>query len=322
MMKNHEIPDYLEPSKCAICGISDISASFKSRSIISEGREEFSFVECRRCGLVYLDPRPDPDFMTRLYSANICPGFKPREKMTRTLIRREKIMRRVEVNSKRAKVREICRLKDLTPDSRVLDVGSLTGSFLRAVQIERKCRVQGVDISETAADYVKRTYDIPVEHIDFLDYQGDNDPFDCITMWHMLEHAYDPGTMLDRARVLLKNDGLLVIEVPNLANWYWRFLEGDWIGHFTPSHLYGFAPYTLKQLLRNHGFEPVEINSCVHFPLFSISLLAKHLTFINARFLQNHPFFTLSVLLADLPIAAISRFNGKGGAILAYAKKS
>lgn len=321
-VKTSKNQDKLEESKCAVCGSVEISGSFKSKSIISGEREEFRFVECRRCDLVYLNPRPGPEFMTRLYSQNICPGFTPREKMTRTTARREKIMRRVEINSNRAKVKRIRRRIELSADSRVLDVGSLTGAFLRAAQIEAGCSVQGVDISGTAAEYVKKTYNIPVAHADFLDYDDEAGSFDCITMWHMLEHAYEPAAMLSRARTLLNDDGLLVVEIPNLDNWYWRYLKGDWVGHLTPSHLHGFSPSNLEKLLRDNGFEPVEISSPVHFPFFFISLVARRLQFIDARFFEKHLFTTMFALLADLPLVAVSKFNGRGGAILAYARKS
>ena len=50
----------LQHVSCNLCGADDISPVIV--------QNDFRMVECRRCGLVYVDPRPDLDHLRRLYN--------------------------------------------------------------------------------------------------------------------------------------------------------------------------------------------------------------------------------------------------------------
>ena len=74
-------------------------------------------------------------------------------------------------------------------------------------------------------------------------------------MFHVLEHLYDPGTYLDSAHRLLKPDGRLVVQVPNIACWQFLLLGERWNDIDVPRHLINFRQADLDGLLTECGFE-------------------------------------------------------------------
>src|SRR5207249_2132857 len=78
-----------------------------------------------------------------------------------------------------------------------------------------------------------------------------------VTMFHVLEHLYDPHSYLEEARGLLKPGGRLIVQVPNAACWQFLFLGRKWSGLDVPRHLWSFRPRDLDALLGRNGFEVV-----------------------------------------------------------------
>ncbi|HEV2445638.1 MAG TPA: methyltransferase domain-containing protein, partial [Candidatus Sulfopaludibacter sp.] len=76
-----------------------------------------------------------------------------------------------------------------------------------------------------------------------------------ITMFHVLEHLYDPRAYLIAARHLLARGGRLVVQVPNAASWQCRLLGRSWNGVDVPRHLFDFRDRDMEKLLESCGFE-------------------------------------------------------------------
>ena len=55
-----------------------------------------------------------------------------------------------------------------------------------------------------------------------------------ITMFHVLEHLYEPASYLDAAHKLLRPDGRLVVQVPNAACWQFLLFGERWNGIDVP----------------------------------------------------------------------------------------
>src|SRR3978361_1603840 len=78
-----------------------------------------------------------------------------------------------------------------------------------------------------------------------------------ITMFHVLEHLYDPASYLQAAHELLLPNGVLVIQVPNAACWQFLLLGENWNGVDVPRHLVNFRDTDMDALLDYCGFEVV-----------------------------------------------------------------
>jgi ubiquinone/menaquinone biosynthesis C-methylase UbiE len=130
------------------------------------------------------------------------------------------------------------------------------GYFLHACRL-RGYEVEGMDISDDSADYVRSVLQIKVRtgKAETLEYEAGS--FDIITMWHSLEHMPAPRVYLCKARKWLKPDGLLVIDVPNHEGTDAKKGWQTWPGWDLPFHLFHFNYATVDRLLENNGFRVI-----------------------------------------------------------------
>jgi 2-polyprenyl-3-methyl-5-hydroxy-6-metoxy-1,4-benzoquinol methylase len=85
--------------------------------------------------------------------------------------------------------------------------------------------------------------------------------FDVITMWDVIEHIKNPTTILKKIYKLLNFDGLLCIETPNNDSIYHLILKKEWISFREISHIYFYSPETLTRILNKVGFKAVKIET-------------------------------------------------------------
>ena len=85
--------------------------------------------------------------------------------------------------------------------------------------------------------------------------------FDVIHLRSFLEHdAYAKETLFECYRTL-KNDGFVLIKVPNANCWNAKLREAGWPGVRHPDHVNYFTPDTLSRMLKESGF------SKLYFPM-------------------------------------------------------
>jgi SAM-dependent methyltransferase len=152
-------------------------------------------------------------------------------------------------------LRFVCRaLADSGESGPVLDVGCGGGLFPRLLR-ERGFPAIGLDNSLEAGTVAWRRNGVPAVCGDLV--FAPLAPGSCsgITMFHVLEHLYDPCGYLAAARALLKPNGRLVVQVPNAACWQFRLLGARWNGLDAPRHLTDFRAGDLEALLEACGFQ-------------------------------------------------------------------
>ena len=133
-----------------------------------------------------------------------------------------------------AKLRIVRRAIRLGPSSEVLDVGCAAGTFLQRLHRETGARATGVDFVDLSD--CPAFADVEFQHGVFGDRPLDRERYDLITMWHFLEHDYDPLRSLMRARDALAPGGRLIVEVPRLDSLSFRLFRGRWPGLQAPQH--------------------------------------------------------------------------------------
>jgi methionine biosynthesis protein MetW len=161
-------------------------------------------------------------------------------------------------------------LRSYMPEGvKVLDVGCSTGSVTSTMNEGKGNQVFGVEPDDARATVARsRGYDVQTGYLS-QDYVRDHGPFDVIVFADVLEHVADPSALLSLALSALKNGGLLLVSVPNVAHWTLRvdLLKGRFIympyGIRDATHLRWFTRETLENLLRAHGLVIEEFrNSC------------------------------------------------------------
>jgi SAM-dependent methyltransferase len=86
---------------------------------------------------------------------------------------------------------------------------------------------------------------------------GAETQYDVISMSHYLEHTLDPKAELDAAALVLRDGGLLMIEVPDPDSRIGRFFKSLWLPWMQPQHIHFVSAHNLDTLLRERSFEPL-----------------------------------------------------------------
>ncbi|MBI3281656.1 MAG: class I SAM-dependent methyltransferase [Acidobacteria bacterium] len=211
--------------------------------------EIFSVVECVGCGLMRLFPWPQPEELRRYYPESY--WFAGDGTAAGRL---EELYRRwVLADHVRFVVRALLPLREEGP---VLDVGCGGGLFARLLQ-ERGFRALGLEVSARAAAVAWRQNGVPAACGILSGAPLAAGSCAGITMFHVLEHLYDPAAYLQAAHELLRPDGRLVVQVPNASCWQFLLFGENWNGIDVPRHLVNFRARDLEALLRHCGFEVV-----------------------------------------------------------------
>lgn len=220
---------------CLACGAMEYEFLFSQKG--------WTVYKCNSCGLGVLDPMPSQEELAGLYRSAYFVGHYDEGLSPGT----EAMQKRLSQESHRIKF-----FRPFKKTGRVLDIGCGRGYFLMACR-EQGFDVQGFDVSEDGAAYVRETLGIPV-HTGMLETAFGESTFDVITLWHSLEHTSDPAKYLELARSWLKPGGVLVIDVPNYSGTDARMKGDAWEDWDLPYHLLHFTPSALDTLLQRHGF--------------------------------------------------------------------
>jgi SAM-dependent methyltransferase len=239
---------FKEAGECAACGETRVHTLFRSSDrLYHTTNTEFTVVECIGCRLIRLHPLPTPAEL-RNYYPNLY-WYKPAETFAAHL---EEAYRRFVLRDHLRFVRRA--LKDSEEEGLVLDVGCGGGLFLRMLS-EYGHPTVGLDFSLDAASVAWRQNGVPAVCATLA--KAPLAPGSCagITMFHVLEHLYDPVSYIEAAHKLLKPDGRLIIQVPNASSWQFLVFGKNWNGVDVPRHLINFRQRDVDALLDACGFE-------------------------------------------------------------------
>jgi len=255
---------------CNLCGADDARMLFLGWDRLPPAAapsptaplEQFPVVQCRQCGLIYLNPRPTPGAIGRFYPADYRPYVAP--------LQAARARRRIaRWDARYGLYKRLRAVAALQPAGRLLDVGCGSGDFL-AFAREHGWEVHGVELVDAAAAYCRDQLNLPVVTGDLLAARLPAAHFDVVTLWNALEHLHDPAAALREIRRILRPGGLLVAAVPDAGSLDARLFGPAWIGYDVPRHLYTFSAATLDRMLAQAGFRDVR-RRCLessHFVFF------------------------------------------------------
>lgn len=212
--------------------------------------EEFSFVACNSCGLIYLNPRVPAGELGKYYTDSYLPyrGEKAWGKYSEL----------VKTGQKRVDQRRVNVVKEaysgINADTHVLDVGCGKPTFLKALQSVTGCRVTGIDFTSKGWENTNEFEKIELIEGELGQVSLQKEP-DVVTLWHYLEHDYYPARTLQHLRTLVKPEARLIIEVPNYQSITRKWQGKTWAGYHTPRHTAIYTPTTLTMLLNNNGWK-------------------------------------------------------------------
>jgi len=233
---------------CGLCGDME-------REVLAargRGHAPLTTAICRGCGLVSHHPLPSraemAEFYAKHYRVAYKGGFEPKRK-----------------HSLRALRGAMGRAARLVPFLRggapILDIGASSGEFVY-VMARAGFQASGIEPNEAYADFARRSYGVAMETGGFEGAAPNNATLSLVTMNHVLEHVADPWQALRRIHGWLTADGILFLEVPNLAA-----TKKQVSNIFHKAHIWNFTPETLALLAWQCGFVPIQGENLHHTSL-------------------------------------------------------
>lgn len=272
---------------CQICGSTSLSqvTEIKDHSIT---KEKFDLNKCNECGFLFTQNAPEELESGKYYQSD---DYISHSNTTKGFVSRlYHIVREIMLS------RKYQLLNSLSSNKNLLDVGSGTGYFLNFMK-EKGYITYGIEIDDKAREYSKTQFGLDVNKPDHLKNNGINQKFGYITLWHVLEHLYDPNAYLQIFHNLLDSDGHLIIAVPNHACFEAKYYGTYWAAYDVPRHLWHFTPKTLVKIAAKNNFKLVD-KKMMPFDSFYNSLLSEKYKKSNLG------------LLSGFTIGFISYFKG------------
>ena len=143
----------------------------------------------------------------------------------------------------------------------LLELGPGGGFFLN---VARRAGFDPIGVEPSPELAVRAASEFGVEvECGFLDeVELSRDEFDLICMFHVFEHVEDPVGLLEQLGGLLSNDGLLAMEVPNIASAMARRRADQWAAvQPIELHISHFTPESLRGVVERAGLEIVAIDT-------------------------------------------------------------
>lgn len=260
--------------QCILCGRegSLLYSRLRDRLFSAPGR--WSLMRCRGCDLVWLNPRPLPEEIGKLYEdyhTHVVPSGNVNRKRLgriRTLVKNS-ILRssygyRIEgarsflgwLLSRLGPLREMVGGSVLwlhfREKGRLLDIGCGNGQFLARMR-DLGWEVMGIEPDPEAVRIAREHFGLEVIQGTVEEVKLPEQSFDVITMNHVVEHLLEPVVVLTKLRRLLKPGGKFIIVTPNAASLGRRFFKRNWLHWDPPRHIFIFSPRSLQSCAERAG---------------------------------------------------------------------
>lgn len=229
---------------CNLCGADDYK-------ILHSLGEEGNIVKCRRCQLVYRNPRPTQEEIEKWYQHDFH-------------LTEYKTLYGVEYTQDQENISKIARqrlavLNSLAKPGRILDVGCAAGFFLDVAR-SQGWKPYGVEISPYIAKFAQEQMKLNVFVGELHQAKYDADFFTATAIWYVLEHTQDPFGILKEMSRITKKGGIVAVSCPNISGTYYRFCTKQWLKE-QPSlhHFYDFSAKTLGRMMEKTGLKAEKV---------------------------------------------------------------
>lgn len=252
-------------NECPLCQRKNISLLFVCKDHFIS-KEKFPLFRCNECGFIFTQDHPDKLHIANYYNSDDYISHSNTSKgITNRLYQ---AARKFMLKRKAGIVREASGLRT----GKLLDIGCGTGHFAGYMK-ENGWSVQGIEINEEARDFAKTRFGIDVKQPSEISMLQDG-AFDCITLWHVLEHFDDPIEYASQIKRLLKPGGKCIFALPNCNSFDAEHYSGYWAAWDVPRHLWHFSPSTFMIFAEKTGFSSGALKN-LPLDVFYISAMSE-----------------------------------------------
>ena len=230
--------------KCTICGKDNLSVL--SRTL---RRGNGTVYYCDECDMGLLEPcyKDAKEYYDKEYRKKFTDDLKKPSSDPEEMFRLQSMFHTDRVDIVR---------KYFDKKKNFLEIGCSAGQFLTHVY-KKFSRYVGTELDTNCAAFVEKKFGVKVytEELDKCDFKGEK--FDYIAFYQVLEHTSNPLQFLADVKKLLKKDGKIFVEVPNLYDpllhlWKVESYKGF---YYHEAHTYYFTKKALRKLFMDAGFK-------------------------------------------------------------------
>lgn len=281
-----------ELKACVLCESTESEFIFWNYDRLHFLPGKFGLVRCANCDFYRLSPRPAQGNLASYYppdeyysyqqpedlaaferEQNLRGLRKIKEKMRESVLENygypvpklnvwQKILQ--PVFTKFFTERALYGLQDVFPryveNGKALDIGCGNAEVLAYLKLFG-WQVAGVDFNEAAAVAARKFFDIDVFTGRVEDAPFAPAEFDFIRMSHVIEHLPSVVDSMKHIASLLKPEGVIYIETPNIESFSFRQSREYWFPLECPRHLFLFSPKTLTAILEKCGIAVTKIET-------------------------------------------------------------
>ncbi len=244
---------------CPVCLNTVTAPALTGTDLLFETTSKtFTLNSCAACGCLFLNPMPRRDEIAGFYPSQYwwnagTPG------LLKTL---ESVYRRIALHDHLSFITRA--VGNGRPEAKhVLDVGCGSGTLLGLLK-RRGFQTTGVDFSAEAAKLAAEENGVRVITGALADAAFADGSFDIVTLFHVMEHVTNPRDVLSEVRRILVDDGVVILQVPNIDSWQFKVFGSRWYGLDIPRHLIDYSEEAMLKLLKDCSFMPLRVR---HFNL-------------------------------------------------------
>lgn len=197
-------------------------------------------VQCNHCGYIYATPRWPSELLIQAYSAVEDEVYeREREGRELTFQKHLQAMEKTWGEGKRG---------------RMLDVGAYIGVFVEVAR-QRGWDAWGLEPSAWATQ-AARQRGLPMLEGTLDSPELQDQYFDVITLWDVIEHVDDPQGELRKAYQRLNPGGMVVVHTMDIDSWIAKLMGARW-PWFMDMHIHYFSQKTMRQMLEQIGYRVI-----------------------------------------------------------------
>lgn len=319
----------MEPNKttnCPVCGPVSANKSFKAIDRLHGIEGEYTYIKCPICDLVLMATPIKKEDIAKLYPVSysahnpyavesdvikIRNQSKPYFKKFMQTCKRYVIHFRDWLKGTTIK-RFVYRKLD--ENSLVLDVGCGTGEFLFGLKDKKGVQAYGVETSDAAAQKGSNLFEIEIFNGELADAPLSPNSFDLITAWWSLEHIPDPEETIVLMKKLLKDEGNMIIGIPNAKSFNAWIFKDRWYHLDCPRHLHLWNIHAINMLLKRNGLKiksivfdktPWGLLGSLQYLIYQNNYSEKHRNRITRNFIMYILFLPWTILVGLLRLSDI-----------------
>ena len=259
--------------------------------------EAFEIHECLKCGLLFTEPRPKPEEIGKYYQSEEYYSHQENKKGFVPRIYEA-------VKSVNLKTKYKMATKGLEP-GRMLEIGCGAGDFLHTME-KHGWTCTGIEPSESAKEIATKKVKAKLLNPQEID-KLEDESFDLITMWHVLEHVDNLKEEIKQLQRLLKKGGRLVLALPNFKSADAQYYKEYWAAYDVPRHLNHFCRESINNIFKTTDFKRIKTDKLVWD--------AYYISFMSEKYM-NHSLPLLKGAWKGLRSNCKARKNGEWSSLV------